>query len=438
MTAERKEAPAGEKGLSARLRRLHRWLWWWHFWPGILLAPVIVLASVTGALYVWKGEAEGWLYRHEMRVAPGAERVSLDRMAASVREAVPGDLFSIEWSGEETQPAKAYVQEAGSGRTVLVWIQPFTGEVAGWRYRDEMLFSQIRDLHRFLWSGRLLGNVLPGRLLVEAATSWTILLTLSGVLLWWNGSRARPRQWKLVQRARPYILWRNWHSVPAVWLSVPLVLILVTGLAFSKGAGSLWTGAGALSGTFPEAYVDHPTVSPETRWLPYETLLRKASKASDPQAFSLILYGESERVPLVLRGNYENRPWELRARWLRPDTGEMLSETSWAAMHPYAKGYIASYSVHVGWIGGFWTKLLATFLCLLLVFLVISGLAMWWIRRPSGKSGFPKKTRIALPWWLLTGNAAMGLLLPTVGLSLLVVFLGGLCLPARKPPAGAP
>jgi len=406
------------------LRRLHRWLWWWHFWPGILLAPVILLASLTGALYVWKQEGESLLYDRFTSVPPASGRVTFDRMIGSAKEEVPGDLFSLDWSGEAGDAAEVYVREEATGRTVLLWVNPHTSVVTGWRYRDEMLFTLVRDLHRWIWSGRLLNNVLPGRLLVEAATSWAVLLTFSGLALWWNGSRKRPRQWRLLQRNRPYILWRNWHSVPAVWMSGFLVLILISGLVFSKGAGTLWKGAGVATNSFPESYINHPETETAIPWVSFEELIRGSEKPGDPEHLSLIAYGEASRVPLVLRGNYQTEPWKLQARWLEPQTGAIISETSWAAMHPYAKAHIAAYSVHVGWIGGLWTKVLATLLCLLLVFLVISGLVMWWIRRPRGNTGFPRKSspKLSLPFLLLI--TSMAVIFPLVGLSLLFYFTG--------------
>ena len=46
---------------------LYRIAWNWHFWTGLLITPVFVVASVTGALFVFQPEIDRWLER-EWRV----------------------------------------------------------------------------------------------------------------------------------------------------------------------------------------------------------------------------------------------------------------------------------------------------------------------------------------------------------------------------------
>ncbi|MEM9149664.1 MAG: PepSY-associated TM helix domain-containing protein, partial [Cyanobacteria bacterium P01_F01_bin.3] len=35
---------------------ISRIIWRWHFWVGLLIGPVLLVASVTGAIYIFKDE----------------------------------------------------------------------------------------------------------------------------------------------------------------------------------------------------------------------------------------------------------------------------------------------------------------------------------------------------------------------------------------------
>jgi len=407
----------GRSRITAVLRRLQRWFWRWHFWSAVVFAPLIVIASVTGGIFVWAQEIEGWLLRDLKHVPPSEERVGYDAMIEAARSEVSGTFLTLEWSGRKGESAEVYLEDAQS-RVRAVWVNPHTGEALGWKFRDRLFTSQIRDLHRFLWSG------VPGGYAVELATSWTIMLTLSGVVLWWNGRSKNREQWKLFRRRKPYILWRNWHSVPAVWLSAFLIIVLVTGLSFSNGAGGLWKATSAAGGAFPEEYVKPPTYDTERKRLDYETLVRKARIPDAHPYTTIVNFPESARVPWILHGDRRAKPWTLEVTWINPVSGEVIERAGFGGMSPVAQGFVAAYALHVGWIGGFWTKVLATLLCVLLVFLVVSGVVMWWLRRPAGRSGFPKRRPEDLPKWLWITNGVLCVIFPAVGASLLVYAAG--------------
>jgi len=417
--------------LSRQLRRLNAWFWRWHFLSAVAFAPLIVAASISGAIFVWEEEGEALLQRGLKFVEPAQERVSFDAMIAGAQARTSGEFASLEWPGVPGHSAIILLRDEAD-KLRVVWVNPHTGEATGWRYRDRLFFIQVRDFHRFLWSG------LPGRLAVEMATSWTIVLTLSGIVLWWNGSRRKPGQWKLFQRHKPYLLWRNWHSVPAVWLSVFILIILVTGLTFSKGAGTLWKGAGAATGAFPESYLDHPHYDTSQERLSYEELVARAAAGHDEAPEVSIIDSGGGHVPLILRGDRHASPWTLSVSWVNPVSGAVVERAHWLDMSAFSQFMVASYALHVGWIGGIWTKLLATFLCLLLVFLVVSGVAMWWIRRPRGKAGFPRRRSEAIPRWLLGLNLVLAVIFPAVGATLLLYGAGSLAWCGLRRLTGAP
>jgi len=71
--------------------------------------------------------------------------------------------------------------------------------------------------------------------------------------------------------------------------------------------------------------------------------------------------------------------------------------------------------------------------CVTILVLCVTGPIMWWRRRPKGSLGAP---RGAMPLrarpWLLVALIALGIAMPLLGLSLLVVFAVELLLLRRR------
>jgi uncharacterized iron-regulated membrane protein len=85
-----------------------------------------------------------------------------------------------------------------------------------------------------------------------------------------------------------------------------------------------------------------------------------------------------------------------------------------------------TYPLHVGSVLGMTTKILWLIACLILIGLPVTGVWMWWIRRPNGGTGFPKRPDRPIGWGLVALIVALSLLLPVVGLSIVLILLGEL------------
>jgi uncharacterized iron-regulated membrane protein len=91
-----------------------------------------------------------------------------------------------------------------------------------------------------------------------------------------------------------------------------------------------------------------------------------------------------------------------------------------------AKSMAVGVAVHQGSLG-WWSIALDVLACVTVIFLCISGTAMWWLRRPARAGWLPvPPRRVSLP--LRSGLAvlllAMGIAFPLLGAALLVALLG--------------
>ena len=95
----------------------------------------------------------------------------------------------------------------------------------------------------------------------------------------------------------------------------------------------------------------------------------------------------------------------------------------WADYGLAARAVESGVMLHMGKLYGLPHQLFMFAVCLLILLSSVSGLIMWWKRRPSGSLGVPP-LRHDLPRW--KGGVAimlgLGLLFPLVGASLLLIW----------------
>ena len=206
-----------------------RFLFWVHLVGGTTIGLVIFFLAVTGSLMAFQTQIIAWAERGA-RVRPSAESVILPPSAlanaASTGEqnAVPTSLTLF---ADKTRPA-----EATLGQSKVLLLDPYTGKVvradAG---RLRSFFNIVRDLHRWL---ALSGVWRERARSVKAACCVIFLLQIiSGLVLWiprqLNWQHFRTVLWfreKARGRAREW----NVHNVAGIWVSLPVMAILMSGL----------------------------------------------------------------------------------------------------------------------------------------------------------------------------------------------------------------
>ena len=185
---------SGWRGLVLRL----------HFYAGLLVGPFILVATVTGVLYVLTPQLESFLYAEQLRVPPTARELPLaDQVRAALATDPGGDLVAVRPAPEPGATTRVLFDDGlGESERRTVFVDPGTGAVQGslvsYGTSGVLPFrTTIDQLHRNL----LLGE--PGRLYSELAASWLWVVALGGLALWvarWRSRRATVRD---LVRAEP-------------------------------------------------------------------------------------------------------------------------------------------------------------------------------------------------------------------------------------------
>lgn len=426
------------------LRLSYATVWRWHFYAGLFCIPFVIWLACTGALYLFKPQIDAWLDRpyDQLQLSGPAAPASAQVQAALA--AVPGamlDAYEL-----PTHPDGASRVLVGMGRSQYrVYVHPQTLQVLQVVSEDQRLTRLLFNLHGEL----LMGN--KGSMLVELAASWTIVMILTGLYLWWPrqskglGGLVYPR---LNLPGRPW--WRDLHSVLGFWVSAFTLFLLVSGLPWAKSWGSMlkevrdWSAGMSIQqdwtvgseGELAERQAQHQAQQHQhhhhggARGVVMDAQAWDALDRITPLAQSLGLAAPAllnpprqSGGPWVLRSDAQNRP-------LRETVGIDAASATVVSRETFDQrplidrlvGY--GVAIHEGQMFGWINQALGVFTALGLVTVSVSGLVLWWRRRPGGRLGAPPARpgyRPALSLTLLM--AALGLLLPLLGITLLAVLV---------------
>ena len=122
VAAPRPSAAPGVRG------RLYRVIWHWHFYAGLLVAPVLLVMAFTGGMYVFKAELEAVFYRDLMFVEGHGARCPLEAQLAAAKAGYPADrpLTVV----VPADPARATAVLLGPARRTLHVIGPQASRAA--------------------------------------------------------------------------------------------------------------------------------------------------------------------------------------------------------------------------------------------------------------------------------------------------------------------
>ena len=205
---------------------LHRTIWRWHFYAGLFVIPFILILSATGAAYLFKPQIDRWEER-AWRGLPTAGAVDADAQVAAALAANPGARFHYYRVPEELGDA-AVIQiglPGGAMRDVAVSPQ---GQVIGAADPGQRISAWLSRIHGTLLIGR------TGRLLVELAASWAIVMILTGLYLWWpRGRGAAGVVWPRLSLGGRAAL-RDLHAVTGFWVSGLALVLLFTALPWTE------------------------------------------------------------------------------------------------------------------------------------------------------------------------------------------------------------
>jgi uncharacterized iron-regulated membrane protein len=467
--------PGARPARRKRRTSLHPLVLRVHFYAGVLVAPLLVIASFTGLLYTATPQIEPLVHRHELRVdvPPNARTLPLIDQVRAARAAYPeGTVAGVRPAANPGTTTRVILDAPGLPESYqrTVFVDPYRGEVRGalQTYGEWLpVRAWIDGLHRNLHLGD------TGRLYSETAAAWLWVVVLGGVLLWARRRRRHSRRGGGPAAPAPKGTRRRTvrrHALVGIVAAVGLVGLSATGLTWSKHTGERVSALrDGLSWQTPRVDAGAP-VDEHAGHAGHGGGGDGTTSEGEPERLSAIddVVRTAERAGLVLPLEVtppaqDGAGWtvqEAYRRWpVRQDavavnaTGVRVTDVSRFADWPIgAKLTEWGVSAHMGLLFGLVNQLVLAALAVGLLVLVALGYRMWWQRRPKRGSRLrmgrpmPRGAWRHLPWPTLVPVAvvtvAVGWAIPPLGVTLaaflLLDGLVGLWRHRARPAAASP
>ncbi len=421
-------------------RKARRWpgyptIWRWHFYAGLLCIPFVLWLSLTGAAYLFRPQVEALIDRPYAHVAGPGPRATAAAQVDAALAAVPGSVLH-RYQLPDTPDQAVQVIVGAHGRETRVYVHPQTLVVLKTVGEQDRLMRIVFRLHGELLAGDV------GSYVVELAASWTIVMVLTGLVLWW------PRGGRLAGVVYPRLtaggrrFWRDLHGVTGFWVSAMTLLLLVSGLPWAKSWGTYlktvrtaveggpvkqdWTIGAATKGTraMEGAHAEHGGMTmdhPRQSYAPLDRMIA-AVRPLDLAAPVLIAPPAGMGQPWTAKSDAADRP--LRTDVELNADGRILSRKDFAQRRLVDRIVGYGVALHEGALYGWLNQLVNLLTALGLMLLAVSGVVLWWRRRPDGVLGAPHpRPRPALALSLIAVIVALGVLLPLFGVTLIAVLL---------------
>lgn len=434
-------------------RRFHTTAWRWHFYAGLYVAPFLIMLAVTGLIMLWSAVLVGRDGEKAFTVTPAASQVLVSQQAEAAVAAVPGSSL-VQYIAPRTPEGAAVFRVSAGEVATMVAVDPYTGQALGSWERRNGLYDLADTIHGTL----LVGDI--GDRLIEIAAGFGVVLIATGLYLWWPRD-GRGLTGVLAPRfsARGRALWKSLHMTVGFYVSLILLVFLLSGLTWAGIWGEKFTQAWS---TFPAEKWDNVPLSDAThasmnhggiKEVPW-TLEQTPMPLSGSQAgvvglpegqavdidgvvafarsigfdgrFQLSLPADGTGVWTVSRDTMSNdsaNPISDRTVHIDRYTGKVLADVGFADYGAAGKAMAVGIAFHEGDMG-LWNVALVTLFCLSVIFLSISGIVMWWMRRPKGATRLLAPVAEPGPLWK-TGAfvmLAVALLFPLSGAVLVAVL----------------
>ncbi|MCM3719068.1 PepSY-associated TM helix domain-containing protein [Fictibacillus phosphorivorans] len=419
---------------------LYQIFWRWHFYGGIIFAPFLILLAISGALYLYQSEIETMLYKDKLIVQQGEKTVPLSLQTEAVKKEFPNaEIGSVRLPKEGNRATLVKISE--NDVITQVYVDPYTAKVTGTILDDKHFKNVIAKLH----SEWIVGGTFVNRL-VELAACWTVIILVTGLYIWWPRNKLSLRGTlfpRLKKNGR--IFWRDLHAVTAFWLSLMILILIITGLPWSdvmgeqvnKLATSAEAGYPTYAWTAPKAKNTTDEVAEDIPWATENNPVPVSERADSKLSLDQVMYLAHENKiqkpytisnPVGEDGVYtvassRDKPENEATVYFNQYNGEIVEEIRFSDYGWMAKAISIGIAIHEGHYFGLANQLLGTVAALGLIVIVIFSLIMWKKRKPRGKLGIPKKSDKKRKPWLLGLILITGVLMPLAGISFILVYL---------------
>jgi uncharacterized iron-regulated membrane protein len=420
---------------------LYRTVWRWHFYAGIIFAPLLIILAITGSIYLFKPQIEQVLYQDYQEVTPLGDKLPASQQIENVKELYP-DAVVTKYHPGENASRSSEISITSNKESLTIFMDPYTGKSIGELNDEDRIMDKIEEIHGELMAGTL------GDRIVELAACWAVVLIVSGLYLWYP-KKKQSLSGVLFPRLNKgkHIFRRDLHAVPAFWITAGMLFLIMTGLPWSgfwgsnfqsmatnSGTGyppSIWTGSAPTSSIKTKDIADVPwaaenldvPLSDIQGFIPLslDDVVTIANRAGMHPSYSITIPQETDGVYTL--SAFPPKAQDEATIHIDQYSGAVLADYRYDHYGLIGKIVALGITLHKGTQFGLINQMISLLICLGILLVAFSGFYLWWKRKPKKSLGAPKAPQIKNMKLFLFLLIGLGILFPLVGLSLIVVWL---------------
>ncbi len=370
-----------------------------HLWLGLGSGIIIFLVCLSGTLLTFEKEIEG-LFTQKLEVTVLEEKQTLETMAATLAAATKGHVSGVTLPVKKDQPYEFHVKKDLKERRGTPYLMdPYTQRILEPQKTaaDDFMLTMFK-LHRWL-----LMDISIGRPIVGVATIIFLIMSLSGLVLWFP----KKVRWNTLKKGFKIKTTANWkrinhdlHNTLGFYSCIFIIIMGITGLCWSfegyrEGLGQLLgTPVFGNRGSSP-SQVDY---RPNLQEVTYDEVIETAHRELDyPGELSVAFPNENNPVFGIRK--YKEAGWSPVA----PDVltidqqGNLLQKELFHSKPWNEKFASLIKPIHTGEIFGNFSKVLYFLACLIGTSLPVTGTLIWWnkLKRKKSKDKSPRIGQVA-------------------------------------------
>lgn len=347
-----------------------------HLWLGLPSGLVVLIVSVTAALFVFEEEGRDifqYNYYHVQDVQ--ANRLPLKQMVDTFKLHYPKEkITSIRFQEAKDAAFVFYCK-----KDLAVSIDPYTAKIIGARNLDRDFFTVVQQIHTHLLLGKV-GNEF---------VRWNVLIfffmCISGLILWWPKQKRFFKQAATIRFSTKNLKRLNWdlHSVLGFYALVILLIISFTGLFWmfdtTKNIVGFLTGS-----PVPAKEVKAKSGYPAIKKYPLDSAYNymAINYPGAKETFITVPADSVSPIRITMRYPYtivRKQNTILFDRY----TGKIVKKDLYSQYTAYDKVAMSNYDFHTGRIRilGIGSKIIYFLAALVAASLPVSGFMIWWGKR---------------------------------------------------------
>lgn len=296
-----------------------------HLWLSVPFGLIISIICLTGATLVFEKELTraGNPHLYTVEYKEGSKPLKPSEIIARISQQT-GDTLKISSLQVAGNPKEAWMVSFTNAGQRQLSVNPYSGEINGW-VEGNSFFQTVRKLHRWLLDAPAQkGASSTGKTIVGITTLLTVVILISGIVLWWPRTRkSLQNRLKVSCTKGSFRFWYDSHVSLGFYVTIFLLVMALTGLTWSFR----WyrTGFYALFG----ASTEQPKQS-----APAHEDNNKKEKKNEPERLNYLAWDAALA--------------ELQNRYETYGTIQLSKNSAQVIQSGKQKGDTASFDIHTG------------------------------------------------------------------------------------------